>query len=116
MSQCVNPTVCQTRKKKKKRKTLKRYFQLLPTSCRNNVLSLVNGYVVYQEGKTKQAQKEVRQTPGKTESKPHLFFHLNHGLTSCILQSDFTPLKVTSDLFYQPLTSFMPSLHDKHCY
>lgn len=59
-----------SQKKKPERKSLKHYFQSLPTSCRDNVLSLANGYVVYQEEKTKQAQKEARQTPGSTESKP----------------------------------------------
>ncbi len=111
MSRRANPTVCQTKKQKgkKRRTTLKYYFQPLPTSYRINVLSLVNDYVVYQERKTKHALKEARQTPGSAESKPHSFFLLNHGLSCCTLQimTDFTPPKVISNLFYQPLTSFI---------
>lgn len=97
---------------KKQKRTLKHCFQTLPTSCRDNVLSLVNGYVVYQEGKTKQAQKEDRQTPGLAAVKVnHTSFCLPKSQPDMqhTLLSDFTTLKVTSNPFRSPT----PTLHVK---
>lgn len=52
MSRRANPTFCQKKKKKKVEKNPKALL-----SNRNNFLSLVNSYVVYQERKTKHALK-----------------------------------------------------------